>query len=537
MSRIVRNTTAVSAAFVTNTILSFLQIKLLTHWLPQTELGEYFATVALGALISVLAQIGLPMVVLRFTAKYDALNDLRRIVRLVWFAWSLVLVLSVALLVVEWWALPGLLRRIYDQPPAPLNVLLATSVFAVMALRQMTYACFDGLRRMSYPALFENCNIAVITFCIVIMRQQLTLSFLLQLSLVSGAVFFLLSSATLLHRLHGARRARTAATEPAGSDQGGPAGERSGSEPPPLLPDILPFWSGAALNGLVSISLGYADKLLVSLFLPFQVVSVFYVAERLTLLMKRLLGLPLHVASPEITRRWELGRREELRSDLGFLLKAQLAMAVLVAVVTFTLAEFGVQVVSSSDYLQAANLLRLLAVSVVMMALYAPITIFLRAIERIHLALISDVLWIVLYMVGGALLVPRLQLFGIVLAQVMASTITAIFNLIVGQRVARVIWDLGGVLRIAILGVTMAAGGLLLVRQYAPFAWWLAPGLGVLVALIYHLLLIGIGALTRRDRRRLRALTGGGRIARLIDAVLFWPMRGRGDADTEGEAG
>ncbi|MGD8394497.1 MAG: lipopolysaccharide biosynthesis protein, partial [Candidatus Eiseniibacteriota bacterium] len=393
MSRIARNTTAVTAAFAANTTLSFLQVKLLTRWLPQAELGEYFATVALGALISVLAQIGLPMVVLRFTAKYDALEDVERIRRLVRFAWLLVLGLATLLLLAERRVLPLVLPRIYDAPPAIASVMLATGVFIATALRQVTYASFDGMRRMSYPALFENLNIGLITLAIVLLRHELSLVRLLEISLVSGTVFCIVSAVVLLRLL----AVQASATADADRPQA----------PPRLLPDIAPFWSGAALNGLVGICMGYADKALISLFVPFELVSIFYVAERLTFLMKRLLALPLQVASPEITRRWELGRRDELRSDLGFMLKVQLAVAMLIATTTFVLAESAVLLVSAPAYLPAADLLRVLAVSVVLMGLYAPITTFMRAIERIHLALASDILWITVYLTAGALLVPR----------------------------------------------------------------------------------------------------------------------------------
>jgi O-antigen/teichoic acid export membrane protein len=540
LSRIVRNTTAVTAAFAANTTLSFLQVKLLTRWLPQAELGEYFATVALGALISVLAQIGLPMVVLRFTAKYDALDDAGRIRRLVRFAWLLVLGLSVVLLLAERRLLPLLLPRIYDAPPAIASVMLATGVFIATALRQVTYACFDGMRRMSYPALFENLNVGLITLAIVLLRHELSLVRLLEISLVSGVVFCIVSAAVLLRLL--ARQTRAmAASEVPGAASPSPV---SPSPPrPALLPDIAPFWSGAALNGLVGICMGYADKALISLFVPFELVSIFYVAERLTFLMKRLLALPLQVASPEITRRWELGRRDALRTDLGFMLKVQLATAMLVAIMTYLVAESAVLLVSAPAYLPAADLLRVLAVSVVLMGLYAPITTFMRAIERIHLALASDILWISVYLTAGALLVPRLDLRGIVLAQVTASTLTAVFNLVVGQRVGRIRWDLGGVARVAVLGLAMAAGGGLLVRDLAPLAWPLAIGAGAGAVLLYHVLLVASGALSIGDRRRFRSLAGTSRFAGALDATLFWPLRlwrgredGAGDDDDDAGA-
>ena len=88
MSRIARNTQALAAAFVVTTLLSFVQIKLLTRYLSQDALGEYSAAFAIGALVSALAAIGLPAVVMRFTAKYDALRAPERIRTLARFAFG-----------------------------------------------------------------------------------------------------------------------------------------------------------------------------------------------------------------------------------------------------------------------------------------------------------------------------------------------------------------------------------------------------------------------------------------------------------------
>src|SRR5512139_3199819 len=122
MSRIVRNASAVAAAFATNTVLSFLQIKLLTRYLTQSALGEYSATYAIGAIVSVVAALGLPTVVLRYTAKYDALGAFARIRRLLTLAWGLTLVLAVVLLVVVARLAPVVLPRLYTAPPAAVNV-------------------------------------------------------------------------------------------------------------------------------------------------------------------------------------------------------------------------------------------------------------------------------------------------------------------------------------------------------------------------------------------------------------------------------
>lgn len=509
MSRLVRNTSAVAAAFVANTLLSFLQIKLLTGYFSQADLGEYSATVAIGAILSVLAQVGLPTVVLRFTAKYDALGQPARIGRLLLLAWGIVLGLAALLLAGVTFSAPAFLPRLYDVPPATANVLLATAVWLAVALRQVTYAGFDGLRRMVYPAVLENLNVATVTAAIVIAGDRLTVPFLLGLSLVSGLVTFLIATVLVVRLLR--HPAAAASSPPAPSS--------------PLLADIRPFWWGAAINGIIGIGFGYADKLLVSLFLSFQMVSIFFVAERITFMLKRLLAVPLQVAAPEITRRWELARREELRHDAGFLLKIQFALGVLVTSLVFVASEAAVLVVANSSFLAAAGLLRMLTLSVVLMAFYTPITTLLRAIERIQLALLSDFLWLGLYVGLGVLLMPSHGLMGIVLAHVAASAVTMVWNVGAGHRVARIAWDIGGLARVLACGLLCASMGYAATRLLGPEALPAGLGVALVVLLAYNLLLVWSGALTESDRRRLRELAGSGSLAGLLDFALFWPAR------------
>ena len=497
MSRIARNTSAVGTAFVVTTLLSFVQIKLLTHFLTQDALGEYSAAFAIGALVSVLAQVGLPVVVLRFTAKYDALGAPERIRRLFLFAFTLTAVLSLAILGLVHWTAPVFLAHFYEHPPAAVGVGLATGVWLATALRQVVYAVFDGRRRMRIPALLENLNLAAVTVALIAFRFRLNVALVLLLGLVSGLATLACGLVLLFRR----------GVCPSGSDVP-PVSRES------VVRDIRPFWSGAAVNSIIGIGFGYADKLLVSLFLSFQMVSLFYVAERVTFLLKRLLAVPLQVTAPEMTHRWESGRREELLREVGFMLKVQFALGWLVTAMVFVAAEAAVLLLSSPAFLPAAGLLRTLTLSVMLMAFYAPITTLLRAIERIDLALLSDVIWLGLYVGLGIALMPRFALQGIVFAQVTASAVTALWNVVAARRAARIVWDVAGMTRVALSGLAAAGPGYLLSRALGRAGHpYLGLGVAVLVAGGFLLLLVRTGAITAADRRRLRALAGRRRTA------------------------
>jgi len=492
MSRIARNTSAVATAFVVTTLLSFVQIKLLTRYLTQDALGEYSAAFAIGALVSVLAQVGLPVVVLRFTAKYDALGAPERIRRLFQFAFSVTALLSVVILVLVHFTAPAILPRFYQHPPAAVGVGLATGLWLATALRQVVYSVFDGRRRMRIPAVLENLNLAALTIALLALRTRLDVPLVLGLSLVSGLATLACGLVLLFRR----------GVCPAG-DQLPPVQRAE------LIRDIQPFWRGAAVNSLIGIGFGYADKLLVSLFLSFQMVSLFYVAERVTFLLKRLLAVPLQVTAPEMTHRWEGGRREELLRDVGFMLKVQFALGWLVTAMVFVAAEAAVLLLSSPAFLPAAGLLRILTLSVMLMAFYAPITTLFRAIERIDLALLSDVLWLGLYVALGIALMPRYALKGIVLAQVTASAVTALWNVIAARRSARIAWDVPGMVRVALSGLLATIPGYLVARALGRAGYpYFGLGIALLVGLVFLLLVVRTGAISAADRTRLRTLAG-----------------------------
>ena len=71
-----------------------------------------------------------------------------------------------------------------------------------------------------------------------------------------------------------------------------------------------------------------ASRALVS----FQQVGLFGVAARLALFPRRLLYVPMQVLNPEITHKWEGGRRAELAEDMRLFLKLELGLGILLLV-------------------------------------------------------------------------------------------------------------------------------------------------------------------------------------------------------------
>ena len=74
-------------------------------------------------------------------------------------------------------------------------------------------------------------------------------------------------------------------------------------------PEVRGYWQGAAAAGVFLVAIEFFDKPLLAGLVSLQMVGIFGVASRLALFPRRLLFVPMQVLNPEITHKWEGGRR------------------------------------------------------------------------------------------------------------------------------------------------------------------------------------------------------------------------------------
>ena len=72
MTRIRANTLALSASFFVTAALGLVQFKIVTNSISEAAVGAWLAVVGIGALINTLSELGLPQVIIRYGAKFDA---------------------------------------------------------------------------------------------------------------------------------------------------------------------------------------------------------------------------------------------------------------------------------------------------------------------------------------------------------------------------------------------------------------------------------------------------------------------------------
>jgi|GEM_PF-3878200 len=124
-----------------------------------------------------------------------------------------------------------------------------------------------------------------------------------------------------------------------------------------------------------------------------EVLALFHIGSRILKLANRVLTIPNIAFQPEITRLSAKGRAPRVQLSTKVLLKFNLLIAVLLALLIISFSREVIIAVSSREYLNAAPLLIIYCFSLPLSTLTAPITTVMKAIDQIRGALWCDLAW------------------------------------------------------------------------------------------------------------------------------------------------
>lgn len=408
MTRIGRNTATLLAFAAVDGALGWVQLKwLAVHW-GASGMGLFAVLFSLGAVLMLVFSPGLPLLVTRWTAAHGESEHSGEAARvaLACSAYAAVTGTAAALLVFahpeaagRWWA--ALL-------PASPSLPWVTLFFASTALRQILFGVWNGQRRMELPALVDLAQILVVT-ARMFTSPELRLEDFFRWNALSSCVATLWCAGMLIPGLlraaGGSRR------------QGGSEGLRA-----------YAFWSG--LTAVTALGFDYLDRLALASRLSTAEVSYFHVPARWLQFLRRLLGQPLQALFPELargpleTRRLALGAFVEGYTLLG--LGAGLALALSPAAF--------IHLLTSPEFDRGVPVLKVLALVPPLMGLYAPLTTALRAEGSMRQGAISDLLWVGIYLLLGAVLIGPMGPVGLAWGQVAASLGSLIWNVQSGHQ-------------------------------------------------------------------------------------------------------
>lgn len=505
-SRFVSNTAALGASTVLATLFTFAQVKLLAAFLSLGTFGLFAALRGLSLLVSMIAANGLPQLLVRFLPVHEAHGEGRRAYKLS-AACALVAAGAAVVLV----ALVHALRSTFlsSVPTAEMTPEFEVWFYATtigVTLKLILYGGLNGLRRLTAQTWLESTSLFVQLAWIFTVREHLDLTVLFRILGTVSLVTVVVGWPWYARRL----RADVGAT----SDRGTGAGAQG-------TPSYGSYWLGAAGLSVVAMGFTDVDRYILSSVLALELLSLFHVGSRILRLASRLMSIPVLAFQPEVSRLDAEGRGRDVEISTRIFLKFNIATSVFISTGLIVFAPDIIRLVANEAYLPARPLLVLLAVSLPLTAMTAPITAVMKALDQVRRAFYCDLAWVSIYVVALLLLGRRYGLVGAGLAHLSACAV----QLVLADRLSRVRFarvipsSLGRSLVACAVAYapTVAAG-------WIPASHWVRLGTRLaLLALglwLFRRLALALGVLGTGERERLLTMVGGTGMQRILRRVL-----------------
>jgi O-antigen/teichoic acid export membrane protein len=399
-SRFVGNTVSLAVATAVSTVLTLVQMKILAAYLPLALFGLFASLRGLSLLISILAANGFPQALVRFLPEHAARGERAVAVR----ASVIAIVATLGAGVVMLAGMLALRGVFFRQVPAaelnaPLIAWFAVTTLAV-ALKLVLYGGFNGLRRFGSQTVLETLALAVQAAWMWHARSSLDLLRLFEIVGVTSAVSALIAVPWYWARLS--------------SDV-----ERGDAQPATM--SYRRYWAGAVGLSVVAIAFSDVDRWVLSNVLALEVLSLFHVASRIVRLANRFIAVPVLTLQPEITRIRAEGRGHEVDVVTSAFFKASVMMGAFAAAAIVACANPLIELASGSKFLGAHTTLILMAASIPLTAMTAPLTAVMKALDGVRAAFYCDLAWACVYVGLMLLLASSLGLVGTGWAQLAAS--------------------------------------------------------------------------------------------------------------------
>jgi len=416
-SRIAENTVFLTVSGAASVGFTLVQLSILSRSMGGDEFGLFVALRGFSLLLSTVMLVGLPQVLVRFLPSYAARGEGRRAIAVFAVSAAVVTVLGVAVwLAAGAWEgiIPGSVRSLLPSRTV-MTWLVLSSI--TLALKMLLYGGFNGLREMRLQMLLELGFLALFTGYIVVERERLAVAGLFE------SMFFMNAAVVAAGVPLFARHARS-------QSAGGAAKAVEGV----VVPNMAFYWLGSVALSVVALAFTDVDRFVMSSVLPMAAVSLFHVASRVDVLLKRFLGLPILAAQPEITRVYEEGRWGDIAGRIGLFTKGMVVAALLSVSLFAVIGEDVIVMLSGTAYADAYVILLILLPTVPLAAVAAPLLATMRSLHFMKWAVLCDFLWMAVYFGTFFLFVSALGVRGMAVAQVLASTVQMTAAILIARR-------------------------------------------------------------------------------------------------------
>jgi O-antigen/teichoic acid export membrane protein len=401
-SRFLGNTVSLGVSTVVSTVLTLAQMKILAAYLPLSLFGLFASLRGLSLLVSILAANGFPQALVRFLPEHAARGERRVAVRASVIAVGATLTAGIVMLVAVMAMRSIFLRQVTaEELSTPLILWFSMTTIAV-ALKLVLYGGFNGLRRFGSQTVLETLALAVQAAWMWHERSSLDLVRLFEIVGVTSAI-----SALIAIPWYAARLA---------SDV--PSGDAAHA-----TTSYGRYWAGAVGLSVVALAFSDVDRWVLSNVLALEVLSLFHVASRIVRLANRFIAVPVLTLQPEITRIRAEGRGEEVDVVTRAFFKASVMMGAFAAAAIAACANPLIEIASGRGFLGAHTTLLLMAASIPLTAMTAPLTAVMKALDGVRAAFYCDLAWACVYIGLMIVCASSLGLVGTGWAQLAASAV------------------------------------------------------------------------------------------------------------------
>ncbi len=415
-SKIAENTIFLTASGAASVLFTLAQLSILTRFLSGDDLGLFLALRGFSLLLGAVILLGLPQVIVRFFPTFEARNEAGKAIGIFLLSSVVVAVLGAALYFAS-----GFWERLM---PAGLRGLIASRELVgwlalssvTLALKMLLYGGFSGLREMRMQMLLEIVYLAAFTAYMIVERDRLTVEMLFAAMFVLNLGVFAAGIPVLVKRARGNVLA-------AGAVPGGI-----------VVPGLFSYWAGSFCLSIVALAFTDVDRFVMSSVVPMASISLFHVASRVDVLLKRFLGLPILAAQPEITRVYEEGRWDDIAGRIGLFTKGLVAGALLCTALFAVIGRDVIVLLSGKSYAASYRILLILLPTVPLAAVSAPLMATMRSLHFIKWAVICDFLWMAGYFGTFFLFVPAMGVEGMAVSQVLASIVQMAAAILLAKR-------------------------------------------------------------------------------------------------------
>lgn len=452
-SKIAENTIFLTVSGAASVVFTLVQLGILSRALSEDTFGLFVTLRGFSLLLGAAILIGLPQVLVRFLPTFEARHEPGKSISIFFVSASVVCILGVAL-----YAASGFWERVM---PSGVRGLIASRGVIVwlalssvtLALKMLLYGGFNGLREMRMQMLLELVYLALFTGYLIVERERLTVELLFAAMFALNGGIFLAGIPVFV------RRARRLSAGIGAAADGGI-----------VVPNLFAYWAGSICLSVVALAFTDVDRFVMSSVLPMAAISLFHVASRVDVLLKRFLGLPILAAQPEITRVYEEGRWAAIAGRIGLFTKGMVTAALFCTALFAVIGRDVIILLAGNAYADSYRILLMLLPTVPLAAISAPLVATMRSLHFIKWAVICDFLWMATYFGTFFLFVSAMGVEGMALAQVLASLVQMAAAIMLSKRER----FFGGVdPRLGVLFIALSvltAGGMLATARVATVA-------------------------------------------------------------------